>query len=184
MKSALKLSRNEMLDYETAGSGRHKNLRLWLRLLTCTKLIETRIRLQFERSFSVTLPQFDLMAQLDRSPDGLTMTALSERLMVSNGNVTGIVSRLVVDGLVERQTVKTDRRSFLVLLTPKGRGLFHEMAEKHESWVNQMFGLLAEGDISSLMHLLNQTKKSVRSAMSDEPGTAHRAPKKARALPT
>src|SRR4051812_48514271 len=112
MKPVLVHPRDQTHDYETAGSGRHTNLRLWLRLLTCTMLIETRIRAQLERHFAVTLPQFDLMAQLDRVSDGLTMTALSERLMVSNGNVTGIVARLVADDLVERQTGKTDRRSF------------------------------------------------------------------------
>src|SRR3954471_16541771 len=114
MKAVLALSADQALDYETSGSGRHTNLRMWLRLLTCTMLIETRIRMQLERHFSVTLPQFDLMAQLDRVPEGLTMSALSERLMVSNGNVTGIVKRLIDDGLIDRQISKTDRRSFMV----------------------------------------------------------------------
>lgn len=170
MKPALALP-HEIPDYETAGSGRHKNLRLWLRLLTCTMMIETKVRMQLERHFSVTLPQFDLMAQLDRVAEGLTMTALSERLMVSNGNVTGIVARLVADGLVERQTGKTDRRSFVVRLTRKGGLLFREMAEKHEGWVNEMFEGLPDADVASTMQLLAKTKQSVRAAaLNEAPG--------------
>jgi DNA-binding MarR family transcriptional regulator len=168
MKPALITPPEQMLDYETAGSGRHKNLRMWLRLLTCTMLIETKIRMQLERHFSVTLPQFDLMAQLDRVPDGLTMSALSERLMVSNGNVTGIVARLVADKLVERQAAKTDRRSFVVRLSPRGSLIFRKMADKHEGWINQMFEQLPEADIASLMQLLAKTKHSVRSTIPEE----------------
>lgn len=169
MKPALILPTEPTHDYETAGSGRHTNLRMWLRLLTCTMLIETKIRMQLERHFAITLPQFDLMAQLDRAPEGLTMTALSERLMVSNGNVTGIVARLVADDLVERQTGKTDRRSFVVRLTRKGSLLFQEMATKHEGWINQMFAGLPDVEITALMQLLAQTKQSVRAAALEEP---------------
>lgn len=168
MNPALALPHDQTHDYETAGSGRHKNLRMWLRLLTCTMLIETKVRMQLERHFSVTLPQFDLMAQLDRTPEGLTMTALSERLMVSNGNVTGIVARLVADKLVERETGKTDRRSFVVRMTRKGSLLFQEMAERHEGWINQMFTDIPETDIAALMQLLAQAKQSVRATALEE----------------
>ena len=157
----------QLRDYEMVGFGRHENLRLWLRLLTCTMLIETKIRGQLEGHFSVTLPQFDLMAQLDRVPEGLTMSTLSERLMVSNGNVTGIVRRLIGEGLVERQISKTDRRSFVVSLSPKGQTLFREMAEKHESWINALFAGLSPTDISQLMTLLASTKEKVRGASFD-----------------
>ena len=154
----------QLRDYEVVGYGRHENLRLWLRLLTCTILIETKIRAQLEGHFSVTLPQFDLMAQLDRVPEGLTMSTLSERLMVSNGNVTGIVKRLIAEGLVDRQMSKTDRRSFVVSLSRKGQALFREMAAKHESWINTLFADLSPPDIAQLMTLLANTKEKVRSA--------------------
>lgn len=158
----------EILDYEEVGSGRHENLRFWLRLLTCTMLIETKIRGQLERHFSITLPQFDLMAQLDRAPDGLTMSALSERLMVSNGNVTGIVTRLVAERLVDRQISKSDRRAFVVRLSRKGQVLFREMAKKHEGWVNQLFAEIPESDIERMMQLLARTKGAVRAATLDD----------------
>jgi DNA-binding MarR family transcriptional regulator len=157
----------QLRDFEMLGHGRHENLRLWLRLLTCTTLIEAKVRVQLERQFSVTLPQFDLMAQLDRVPEGMTMSALSERLMVSNGNVTGIVRRLVAEGLVDRQVSKTDRRSFVVGLSPRGKGLFGEMAEVHEAWINALFAEITPSDISRLMTLLASTKKNVRGARFD-----------------
>ncbi len=150
------------LDYEEAGSGRHENLRFWLRLLTCTTLIETKIRGRLEQQYSVTLPQFDLMAQLDRVPDGLTMSGLSERLMVSNGNVTGIVKRLIAEKLVDRQTSKVDRRAFVVRLSRKGQLLFREMAQSHEEWINELFAQIPEADIELMMGLLARTKEAVR----------------------
>ncbi len=162
----------QLRDYEMVGYGRHENLRLWLRLLTCTTLIESKIRAQLEGHFSVTLPQFDLMAQLDRVPEGLTMSALSERLMVSNGNVTGIVKRLIAEGLIDRQISKTDRRSFLVWLSPKGQVLFREMAERHEAWINSLFAGLSPADAAKLMTLLSGTKESVRAAKLDGVGVA------------
>jgi DNA-binding MarR family transcriptional regulator len=157
----------KLRDYELVGYGRHENLRLWLRLLTCTMLIESKIRAQLEGDFSVTLPQFDLMAQLDRVPDGLTMSTLSERLMVSNGNITGIVQRLIAEGMVERQISKTDRRSFLVSLSRKGQLLFREMAVRHESWINDLFAQMAPSEISELMTLLADVKQKVRAVALD-----------------
>jgi len=157
-----------VLDFEEVGSGRHENLRFWLRLLACTTLIETKIRGRLEQQYSVTLPQFDLMAQLDRMPDGLTMSGLSERLMVSNGNVTGIVKRLIVERLVDRQISKTDRRAFVVRLSKKGQVLFREMAKNHETWINELFAGIPAGDIATMMTLLARTKEAVRGAGEDD----------------
>ncbi|MGE3477322.1 MAG: MarR family winged helix-turn-helix transcriptional regulator [Rhodospirillaceae bacterium] len=156
-------------DYEEVGSGRHENLRFWLRLLTCTMLIETKIRSRLEQQFDVTLPQFDLMAQLDRVPDGLTMSGLSERLMVSNGNVTGIVKRLIAEKLVDRQTSKTDRRAFVVRLSRKGQLLFREMANTHEQWINELFAEIQPQDVELMMGLLARTKDAVRKSGGDDP---------------
>lgn len=170
MASAANLA--HVLDYEEVGSGRHENLRFWLRLLTCTMLIETKIRSRLEQQFDITLPQFDLMAQLDRVPDGLTMSGLSERLMVSNGNVTGIVKRLIVEKLVDRQTSKVDRRAFVVRLSRKGQLLFREMANTHELWINELFAEIQPQDIQLMMELLARTKHAVRAAGVDDTAKA------------
>ena len=92
----------------------HDSLRLWLRLLTCTLMIEKRIRSQLREQFATTLPRFDLMAQLERHPDGLRMGELSQRLMVTGGNVTGLVDQLVAEGLVTRAATSRDRRALVV----------------------------------------------------------------------
>src|SRR5215831_2562210 len=101
----------------------HSALRIWLRLLTCTQLIEKRVRSGLREQFDTTLPRFDLMAQLERHPEGLKMTELSRRLMVTGGNVTGITDQLENEGLVTRDTDPNDRRSTSVRLTPEGRAL-------------------------------------------------------------
>lgn len=154
----------EIQDYETAGQDRHANLRLWLRLLTCTTLVESEVRTRLQAGFQTTLPKFDLMAQLDRVEGGLTMGELSARLMVSNGNITGIVDRLEADTFVVRVPSKTDRRAFHVKLTPKGRTAFRKMATQHEAWIDELFGGLGEDDVRTLLRLLGRAKESVRGA--------------------
>ena len=117
----------------------HQALKLWLRLLSCTTRIEGVIRSRLRTDFATTLPRFDLLAQLDREPDGLSMGALSKRMMVSGGNVTGITDQLEAGGLVTRSAHASDRRAYTVQLTPAGRRLFRRMASVHEQWVVELF---------------------------------------------
>ena len=162
------------LDSESRARGGHADhkaeLRLWLRLLTCTTMIETEIRRRMRDRFDITLPRFDLMAQLEREPDGMTLGDLSRRMMVSNGNVTGLVDRLVAEGLLQRRQSDTDRRAHYVSLTEAGRSGFAAMAAEHEDWVVDLFADLDPGEIDALMALLGATKRSVqRSAQATVP---------------
>lgn len=144
--------------HDGAPSEHPESLRLWLRLLTCTQLIEKQVRGELRTQFETTLPRFDLMAQLQRAPDGLLMRQLSDRLMVTRGNITGITDQLVAEGLVERQEVQGDRRAFCVRLTPKGRTQFNQMAREHEQWIVQSFSVLTESEMSTLHGLLGKVK--------------------------
>ncbi|MGP8119887.1 MAG: MarR family winged helix-turn-helix transcriptional regulator [Xanthobacteraceae bacterium] len=139
-------------------------LRLWLRLLTCTTLIEGEVRSRLRERFDVTLPRFDLMAQLDKAPDGMTLSDVSKRMMVSNGNVTGLVERLVESGHIDRRTSDTDRRVQVIRLTKAGRAVFRKMAAEHETWIASMFADLSEKDVRELMRLLAKTKASTTKA--------------------
>ena len=136
-------------------------LRLWLRLLTCSGLVERAVRRRLRQEFAATLPRFDLMAALDRAPAGLTMGELSQHLKVSNGNVTGVVERLVGEGLVERTALPTDRRSYRVALTATGRTAFAAMAERHAGWIDRLLGDLSDGEIEQLMGLLARLRQTV-----------------------
>jgi DNA-binding MarR family transcriptional regulator len=147
------------MDLEARAHSEHPDaLRLWLRLLTCTQIVEKQVRTQLRERFDTTLPRFDLMAQLERAPDGLKMNELSRRMMVTGGNVTGITDQLVAEGLVDRVDVEGDRRAYRVRLTPKGRKLFHEMANQHESWVVEAFAGLSDKDVATLHKLLGKVK--------------------------
>ncbi|HUY84474.1 MAG TPA: MarR family transcriptional regulator, partial [Steroidobacteraceae bacterium] len=123
----------------------HAALRLWLRLLATANLIETRVRRQLEDQFATTLPRFDLMAQLDRVPEGLKMGELSRRMMVSGGNVTGIADLLEKEGLIRRIADPRDGRASVVRLTEAGRRQFRAMAERHEHWIVETFAQLRPG---------------------------------------
>jgi DNA-binding MarR family transcriptional regulator len=144
-----------------ARNDHHEALRLWLRLLTCTQLIERRLRGNLRDQFDTTLPRFDLMSQLERVPEGLKMSELSRRMMVTGGNVTAITDQLVKEGLVERTAVLGDRRAFHVRLTVSGRAQFRELAEAHEQWVVASFASLDSTKIQALHHMLGEVKQAL-----------------------
>jgi len=150
-------------DHEfRAHADQHASLRLWLRLLSCTTRVEDRIRQKLRESFDITLPRFDLMAQLERHPEGLTMGELSRRMMVTGGNITTIVDQLEKEKLVVREVGVHDRRSFMVKLTMAGRKAFKDMAVAHEAWVASMFEGLSSNQLSQLYTLLGSLKKNLQ----------------------
>ena len=149
------------MDMEARGHSEHPEaLRLWLRLLTCTQLVEKQVRTQLREQFDTTLPRFDLMSQLERNPEGLKMNELSRRMMVTGGNVTGITDQLVTEGVVERMEVDGDRRAYRVRLTARGRKVFGEMARQHEAWIVAAFEALSPREVESFYKLLGKVKQS------------------------
>jgi DNA-binding MarR family transcriptional regulator len=161
--------RTAPLDAETKVAERphdHKDeLRLWLRLFACKEVIEGEVRRRLRDSFDVTLPRFDLMAQLYRAPKAMTLGELSQRMMVSNGNVTGLVERLVEQGLISRRPSPEDRRAQLVSLTAEGRRFFGAMARANGDWIADILADLSAEEIETLMRLLAKTKASARKAI-------------------
>lgn len=144
------------------------SVRLWLRLLSCTTLIERRLAGALRTRFGTTLARFDLLAQLAHAQaaesTGLTMSELSRRLMVSNGNVTGLVSRLVREGLIRRRTSTTDRRAQIVCLTPKGERALATMIPEHHGWLREMFQELTPKEHERLYELVGALKSSIERA--------------------
>lgn len=157
------------LDAETKVAERphdHKDeLRLWLRLFACKEVIEGEVRRRLRDTFDVTLPRFDLMSQLYRAPKPMTLGELSQRLMVSNGNVTGLVDRLVEQGLLSRRPSPRDRRAQLVSLTAEGRRFFRAMARANGDWIADMLADVSSDEIETLLLLLAKTKASARKAI-------------------
>jgi DNA-binding MarR family transcriptional regulator len=144
-----------------APAGKHE-LRVWVRLLATTKLISQEVRRRLRAEFGATLPQFDLLAQLDRAPEGLRLGEISKRTMVTNGNITGLVERLEDDGLISRETPGDDRRVTVAKLTPKGRKVFAEMAATHESWVREIMADMDPSVLAGAADTLDVIQRSVR----------------------
>lgn len=139
-----------------------QRLRLWLRILRTARAIEAEVRERLRVGFEVTLPQFDVMAALEREPDGMKMSELSRFLMVSNGNVTGIIDRLVEDKLVARQAPKDDRRAIVVKLTAQGNARFASMAKAHEGWVNKLLADFDAGEADVVIRHLDGLSGRIR----------------------
>lgn len=133
-------------------------LRLWIRLYRATRFVEAELRERLRREFGATLPRFDVLAALYRRPEGLLMGELSRALMVSNGNVTGIVERLAGEGLVERARRDSDRRTSIVRLTPEGDRYFERLAAAHEAWVDELLRVLDPREVDQLSDALKPLK--------------------------
>jgi len=136
------------------------DLRLWLRLLACSTLIERQVRRGLRREFDTTLPRFDLLAQLQRAPDGLSMGELSARMMVTNGNVTGLAERLVQEGLVRRVQASEDRRRQTLALTAEGLSALRRMTPTHAGWIDGIMSGLTVAEKQQLLVLLARLKRS------------------------
>jgi len=155
------------VDRETAArTDDHHALRLWLRLMTCTQLIERKVRARLRERFGTTLPRFDLMSQLWRYPAGLKMNELSRHLMVTGGNITGIVDPLEKGGLVERTAEPADRRAYRVRLTQAGRKAFAEMARAHEEWIVELLAGFSRREHAEIYKLLGRLKQVTLEARS------------------
>jgi DNA-binding MarR family transcriptional regulator len=162
---------SETLDAETRLAHQPRDsrpeLRLWLRLLTCTTMIEREIRRRLNERFQITLPRFDLLAQLDKSPEGMTLGEISRRMMVTNGNVTGLVARIADQGYVERRRDATDGRAQRIVMTEKGHADFARMAREHGAWITELLGDIEPGEREVLMSLLAKTKAGVARASAE-----------------
>ena len=152
-----------------AGHDDHAALKLWLRMLASTTHIEAEIRRRLRDRFDISLARFDYMAQLYRYRDGLKMRDLSRYLMVTGGNVTGLTDDLAHDGIVVRESSPSDRRAWIVRLTPKGRRQFETMAQEHEGWILELFGGLDAKTVQQLYQQLGQLRVHlVRNEQADE----------------
>lgn len=136
-------------------------LRLWLKLLKTSGLIEDELRRRMRAELGTTLPRFDVMSALSRVPDGLKMSEISRRLRVSNGNITGIVDKLTEEGIALRVAVPGDRRANLVRLTPKGREVFAEHASRHEAWINEILAGLNADDVVGMVLRLDHLSDAI-----------------------
>ncbi|MBV8370146.1 MAG: MarR family transcriptional regulator [Candidatus Eremiobacteraeota bacterium] len=145
----------------------HLSVRVWLRLLACTNLVEGRIAGKLREGFDTTLPRFDFLSQLERNPAGLRMTEISKRMMVTGGNVTRIADQLLGEGLISRTVAPGDRRAAIVRLTAAGRRAFAEMARRHERWIVELFGGLTESERTQLYALLAKLKRHLNALESD-----------------
>ena len=145
------------------------SLRTWLRLLACTNLVERDVRGRLRDQFDTTLPRFDVLAQLDaaaREPRAeLTMSELSRRLMVTNGNLTSLVERLVQEGLVRREKAPADKRTQFVRITPAGKRALDAMTPEHQRWIESLFAGLTAGERTQLYDLLGKLRTSVQESL-------------------
>ncbi|KZL05037.1 HTH-type transcriptional regulator MhqR [Pseudovibrio axinellae] len=139
-----------------------QRVRLWLHMLKAVRTVESALRERLRKHFEMTLPRFDVMATLYAVPEGLRMTELSEQLVVSSGNVTGIVEKLVEDGLVERQSMENDRRAHLVKTTDKGRKLMEEATTAHRAWVDELLNEVSEPDVARAISIMLDIRHAPR----------------------
>ena len=155
-------AQNRILDAEFRGADQdHQSLRLWLRLLTCTNLIESKLRNHLRLEFGCTLPRFDMLAQLESHPEGLSMGQLSQLMMVSAGNVTGTSNQVEKEGLIVRKVSAKDRRSFSLSLTPEGKEQIAIMMRSYQACLSDIFTQISEEGTDTAINMLGQLKQKI-----------------------
>jgi len=164
---AVSMDTRRKQDAVATGDARREALRTWEQILACTAACERMVRKRLRERFATTLPRFELLAQLDAAPAGLRMGEVSRRMMVTGGNVTGIVAQLLDDGLVERSVDSVDRRASVVRLTDRGRDLYRAMADEHETWIIEFVEGLSEAGQPRLERLLGVLQASANAARAE-----------------
>jgi len=134
-------------------------LAVWVRLLKAHGLIVRELRRRMPED--LTLPQFDVLAQLHRDPDGMTSSELTRALLVTAGNVTGLVGRLKHLGLVERRPVPGDRRAARIRLTTRGRQVVQRALPRHGRDVGALMSALPARDLVQLRGMLGRLNRSL-----------------------
>ncbi len=148
-------------DTQSEGASRKENVvRLWSRMFSCERSIEQRLRSHLSASFSITLPQFKVLCELDRNDAPVVMSRLSEQLNVTSSNITGVIRRLERDGLVKRFRSSTDRRVQCIEMTSAGRTAFVEIAQDNVLWIARAFTELTDEEVIQLQKLLLKARRS------------------------
>src|SRR3984885_8203370 len=131
------------------------NVSLWVRLLESHNVMLGEIRRRL--ADAATMPRFALLANLERE-DGQTLAALSRHMLVTAGNLTGLVDRAERDGVVERRADPADRRLSRVFLTAKGKELVQSLIPVHASHVSELLAALDAGERRELRRLLGKLR--------------------------
>lgn len=161
--SQVAIPRSARIESNKLTKSRSKQaLRLWLRLFSCQSMVEDIIRTRLRDEHGVTLPQFDVLAELDNANKPLTMSELSQHLVVSNGNITGVIDRLEREKFLKRVRSKEDRRVQYIQLTDSGAKRFKKIAAEHEIWITDLFSTLDRNEMDRMINTLKKTKESIQ----------------------
>lgn len=136
--------------------------RLWLQLLSLHGEIFASLNAVLSSEFALSLAKFDVLAQLDRYPDGMALGQLSQNLKVSGGNVSGLVQRLLADDLISKAMSSEDRRSFIVRLTPKGATLFRKAADVHKKHLSKRLENVPARELDTALSVLKSLASKIR----------------------
>tara|TARA_R110002096_G_scaffold87253_4_gene200318 strand:+ start:236 stop:718 length:483 start_codon:yes stop_codon:yes gene_type:complete len=137
-------------------------LQLWVRMLSSSTRVTQILNKRMKEHTPLTLAKFDVLVAIDRAPGGvITMSELSRMLLVSNANTTGMVGRLMKDGLVEKWALPTDRRVYSVSMTSEGRKVFKNAIAIHKGWVDELLGGIGEENLEGQIALFSHFKKSL-----------------------
>ena len=139
-----------------------ESIKLWLELSRSSSDLEKIMDGNLRRDFGQSMSRFDVLSQLERADgEGLAIGQLAGKLIASKGNITGLLTRMENEGLLERRPLPNDRRSVQVHITPKGLALFQTMARAHAQWAETALCDLSIKDMRALLDLLQKARSSI-----------------------
>lgn len=87
--------------------------------------------------------------------DALSVTELSDRLLIRPPSVTGVIDRMVKEGWVSREPLPSDMRVKQIRLKPKARDLLRKILSEHEAQIGRLLGGLSPAEQAELHRLLD-----------------------------
>jgi DNA-binding MarR family transcriptional regulator len=131
----------------------------WLQLVRVHEKLQHHASSHLE-GYTLTPAQYDVLAQLSDAP-GMTQQALAERLMVTKGNVCGLIDRMSERGFVQRRPDPEDRRANLLFVTDLGRDIAEKAIPAYAQFVREHLAVLDDDEQRALEALLRKVEAAL-----------------------
>lgn len=136
--------------------------RIWLSVLSIESNIFSKLNGALSAQFGISVAKFEFLAQIERYPDGISLSQISANLKVTSGNVSGLVRRLLADGLITKTMSLEDRRSFIAKFTPEGKELFDKANILHAETLAHCFAEVPLSELEAALATLRSLSSGLQ----------------------
>ncbi len=140
-----------------------ERLRAWRLFFESALALLDVLDTELEHAVGIPMRWYDVLVQLEESPEGIRMNELAERILYSKSGFTRVIDRMEEADLVRRVRPEHDRRSILVVLTDKGVETMERARRHHRDGIERHFSRhLTDADVKALTRALEKISTHAR----------------------